>query len=207
MSIVYPLTPPATPTTRTLKMIMQSVTAMTTSPFTGQQQVIEYPGAEWWEMQVTLPPMVRASAEAWIAFLGSLRGRSGTFLMGDRTATAPLGVGTGAPVVDGANQSGKTLNVRGWTISVTGILKAGSYLSIGTGASTRLYKNLTDANSDGAGKCALDLFPQIKDLPADGAAITLASPLGTFRLKANQREWDVSEALLYGLSFDALEAI
>jgi hypothetical protein len=206
MPIVYPLTPPATPTTRTLKMIAMSITAMTSSPFTGQQQVIEYPG-EWWEMQCALPTMPRAQAEAWISFLLSLRGRSGTFLMGDRTAAAPRGIATGTPVVDGAGQTGKILNVKGWTPSQVGILKAGDYFQVGVGAAARLYKNLTDVNSDGAGKTALDVFPQVRDLPADLTAITTANPVGQFRLKANQREWDVDTALLYGIAFSAQEAI
>jgi hypothetical protein len=204
VAITYPLALP-TPGPQKLVLTGRTMVSFSQSPFSGVQQVNEWP-AEWWEAEVSLPPMRRVTAEAWTTFLLALRGRSGTFYLGDSAAKTPRGVATGTPVVNGAGQTGKSLATRGWTISITGILKAGDYLQVGSGATKRLYKNLTDANSDGSGNATFDIFPRLRESPADGAAITLSTTQGTFRLQDNARSWDIDEALIYGIQFKALEA-
>ena len=54
--------------------------AYSRSPFTFAGQVHEYAG-KMWQADVTLPPMKRDLAEAWIAFLVSLKGQRGTFYL------------------------------------------------------------------------------------------------------------------------------
>lgn len=73
---------------------------MSQSPFTGSEQTFEWP-AEWWLADISLPPMARASAEAWNSFLLSLRGRSGTFYLGD----------SGAPALQSGLQSAQEVNL------------------------------------------------------------------------------------------------
>jgi hypothetical protein len=129
MAIIYPLTPPTSPGFRRVQFAARSVAGITASPFTGQQQVYSWPG-EWWEATAELPAMLRADAEAWIAFLASLRGVYGTFNFGDPAGRTPRGVATGSPVVYGAAQSGTSLLTAIWAGSQAGILKAGDYLQI-----------------------------------------------------------------------------
>jgi hypothetical protein len=207
LSITFPLALPSSPPGfRTFDMLGRSVVGMARSPFTGSQQLYEFPG-EWWELQASLPPMTRANAERWIAFLLSLRGRSGTFLAGDPLGKTPQGVATGTPLVNGANQTGKSLTLKGFTISITGILKAGDYIQIGTGLTQRLYKCLKDVNSDGGGNAVLDIWPRLRESPADNAAVTTASTAGLFRLGTNDSaHWTVDVAQKYGLGLTAVEA-
>jgi hypothetical protein len=176
------------------------------SPFTLQQETYQWPGEEWL-VDVSLPPMAQATAEAWINFLVSLRGQLGTFYLADPTHTAPNGVGTGTPVVNGAQSAmSKTLATKGWTHGVTGILKAGDLIQVGTGVQQRIYKVLVDANSDGSGLATLDIFPALREGVSDNQGITLANPAGTFRLQSNERNWTVDLAKVHGIDFKCEEA-
>lgn len=201
MTITYPLALPATPKAKRVTLRMMDVVAMSRSPFTGQSQVYAHAG-QWWEADVSLPSMIRASAEPWLAFLASLRGMYGTFLMGSTTGAAPRGIATGAPAVAGAGQSGMTLMTDGWTTGQTGILKAGDYIQVGT----ELHKVLADANSDGGGLATLDIWPALRASPADNATIVVNNAVGLFRLAANARPWDESEGPIYDIAFSCVEA-
>jgi hypothetical protein len=207
VSITYPLALPSSPPGfRSFEMSGHSTVGRSVSPFTGSQQIYEWPGT-WWAVRASLPPMARADAERWIAFMLALRGSAGTFLLGDPLGTAPRGVATGTPLVNGASQTGKSLTTKGWTHSITGILKMGDYLQIGTGLTQRLYKNLQDTNSDGTGVAVFDVFPSLRESPADNAAIVLSAAKGLFRMATNDAGWTVDVAKTYGLGFEAIEAI
>lgn len=204
--ITYPLNLPASPPGfRTFDLNGNAVVGLSVSPFTGQQQIYEWPGS-WWEAKVSLPPMKRADAERWIGFLLALRGRAGTFLMGDPLAKTARGIATGTPQVNGAGQTGKTLATKGWTANKTGILLAGDYFQLGSGSATRLHKLLKDANSDGTGLATLDIFPSLRESPANNDALTISSARGTFRLAANKQGFAINVDQTYGIGFEAVEA-
>jgi hypothetical protein len=207
MAITFPLSMPSTPGLRTIKLTGTNVVGAAVSPFTGQTQVFEWP-AEFWSIEVALPPMKRINAEAWVAFLLALRGMSGTFLIGDPLGATPQGVATGTPLVNGAQAAGsKTLAVKGWTHSITGILKAGDYIQLGTGTGQRLHKVLQDVNSDSSGHATLDIFPRTRAAVADGDPIVTSDCKGAFRLSDNSRAWSVDYTKIYGLNFKGVEAI
>jgi len=86
--------------------------ALSSSPFTYAQKVYAYPGQRW-SASVTIPPVRRDTAEPWIAFLTALRGQYGTFLMGDPNATAPQGAASGTLLVNGASQTGGSIDCDG----------------------------------------------------------------------------------------------
>lgn len=207
MAISFPLSLPASPGFNGVSVTATNIVGISSSAFTGETQVQEWPG-EMWSFAMSLPPMKRDQAEAWLAFLLALRGISGTFLLGDPNGSAPQGVATGTPLVNGAHTAGsKTLNTKGWTPSVTRILKAGDYLQIGTGVTQRMHKALTDVNSDGSGLASIDIWPRLREDLADGAAITLNNCACVCRLADNNRQWSLSTARTYGIQFKAVEAI
>jgi hypothetical protein len=189
-----------------VRLVANDVVGVSQSPFTAVQQVYRYSG-QFWEADITLPPMKRADAEYWISFLLKLNGPFGTFLMGDPNGATARGAATGTPLVNGAGQTGNELVTDGWTTSTTGILKAGDYIQLGTGATSRLYKVLDDVNSDGSGNATLTLWPDLRSAPADNAAITVSNTKTTFRLNSAQTSWDINEATIYGLTFGAREAL
>lgn len=205
MAITYPLSLPNANIAK-VRMIANDVVGVSQSPFTAAQQVYRYTG-QFWEADVTLPPMKRADAEYWISFLMKLNGPYGTFLLGDPNGQTARGVATGTPLVNGGSQTGNELVTDGWTNSTTGILKAGDYIQIGTALTSRLYKVLDDVNSDGSGNATLTIWPDLRTAPADNTAITVANPKGLFRLNSAQTTWDINEAAIYGMTFGAREAL
>jgi hypothetical protein len=150
-----------------------------------------------------MPPLTGAQAPAWIAFLMSLRGTLNVFQIGDPLSRAPQGSGAGSPVVNGGAQTGYMLATRGWTAGASGVLLPGDWLQIGY----RLYRNLGIANADGSGAATLSIWPQIRESPADGAALVLNNTQGLFRLKANSRKFSMLTNRTYGLQFDIREAL
>lgn len=205
MAITYPVTFPDLGI-RSMNIRAQSVVSIASSPFTGSQQVYRHQG-QWWEAEVTLPPMKRDEAEQVAAFLLKMNGQYGTFLLGDKANTAPRGVGTGTPVVSGGSQTGSTLVTDGWTTSTTGILKAGDWIQLGSGSTTRLHKVLNDVDSDGSGVASIDIWPNLRSSPTDGEAVVVNSPKGIWRLASNSTEYSIDEASIYGVTFACVEAL
>lgn len=108
----------------------------------------------------------------------------------------------------GAHAAGlKTLATQGWPANVAGVLLAGDYIMLVYGTTLRLHKLLRDVNTDGAGNATLEIFPRLRAASADSQPIFYHDCRGTFRLTDNRREWDLDEALKYGISFSAAEAL
>lgn len=205
MAITYPISIPNTDIAK-VRLVANNIVGVSQSPFTAVQQVYKYTG-QFWEADITLPPMKREQAEYWISFLLKLNGSYGTFLLGDPNGQTARGVATGTPLVNGASQTGNELITDGWTNSTTGILKAGDYIQLGSGSTAKLYKVLDDVNSDSSGNATLTLFPDLRTSPADNATITVSNPKGVFRLNAGATSWDINEASVYGITFGAREAL
>ncbi len=206
MAISFPVSIPAGRVVRGIRWIMLDAVGVNESPFTFSQEVYEHAGKRW-GIDVQLKAMQRADAEAWVAFLASLRGRRGTFLMGDPINGTARGAATGTPLVKGASQTGGTLLTDGWTAGVTGIVKQGDWIQLGSTSSAHLHKVLADANSDGSGNATLELWPGPRTAPADNATITVTNPVGVWRLTENVRGYDIGLAQMYGLAFSAVEAL
>lgn len=206
MAISYPLTLPSHTGIAQINFRAINTVGMSMSPFTYAQQVVAHSGQRW-ETDITLPPMKRADAEQWIAWLVSLRGQLGTFTLGDPTGSTPRGSAGGTPVVNGADQVGGTLAIDGCTASQTGWLKAGDYIQLGSGTTATLHKVLQDANSDGSGNVSLDIWPYIRSAPTDGSTVVTSNTVGKFRLASNEQNWSINEASIYGMTFGAVEAI
>lgn len=206
MAITYPLSLPTQAGIRSVQLRANDLVSMNMSPFSAKQQVYKYTG-QYWEADISLPPMKRDDAEYWITFLMKLNGSYGTFLLGDPNASTPRGVATGTPLVNGASQTGYELITDGWTPDTIGILKAGDYIQLGTGEDSRLYKVLDDVDSDGSGNATLDLWPNLRSSPDDNATIVTTNCKSVFRLSTNVTEINIDEASIYGVTFGALESL
>ena len=90
MAITYPITLPSHTGIRSVSFRASNAVAYSMSPFTFAGQAHKYPG-QMWEADITLPPMHRSNAEQWNAFLMSLNGQAGTFLLGDPNGCVPRG--------------------------------------------------------------------------------------------------------------------
>ena len=194
MAISYPLDLPTNIGMASIELRAKNTVAVSSSPFTYKQTVYAYDG-QMWEADVTLPPMNRDDAESWIAFLMSLKGRYGTFLLNDPSATSVRGTATSATITGSAGDSSVS-------VSMTGTLKAGDYIQLGTASDATLHKVLVDKSGSGT----LEIWPKLrKDRSSVSAGLTSAS--GVFRLASNETAWSVNDASFYGISFGATEVV
>jgi hypothetical protein len=87
MTITYPLAFPSLGVAK-VRITQNAVVAVSRSPFTGQEQVQEHPG-QWFECEISLPPMYRDDYAEWDSFFLQLNGRAGTFLACDSSYRKP----------------------------------------------------------------------------------------------------------------------
>jgi len=158
-------------------------------------------------VDISVPPFRRETMEPLVAFLLAMNGPEKTFLLGDPKNKTPRGSARGLAQVKGSGQTGNSLLVDGATAGTVGWLKAGDWIQLGTGASSRLYKVLQDVTSDGDGNARILIWPDLRSSPADNAAVRLENTVGVFRLANTNTAWSINEVCTYGISFSAVEAV
>jgi hypothetical protein len=161
------------------------------SPFTMQIQQYNWPG-QGWLGSVDCPPMVRADAEAVIAFL--LGAQRGTFYFQDYANPINRGGVTGTLTVTTATANATTLTFGG----ATGSFALGDWLQI----STSLYK-VVQVNSSSS----VEVFPVLRSSYAASTPITYANAKGVFRLASSSTEWSIDLASIYGINFSIIEDV
>lgn len=165
-----------------------------------------------WAGDFTLPrqslrdPLTRA----WKAFLTDLDGSGGRFYMGDPDGQTPQGTPTGAPVVDGAGQSGTSLLITGATALVSGWLLLADYFHVDMPSGRRELKMIrgADIDTDGTGAASLTFKPPLRESPGDGAAIVTVNPTCVMQLLDDQQAgWEGNEVGAAAIAFRAVEAV
>lgn len=194
MAISYPLSTPTTIGIESIELRAVNAVAVSSSPFTYKQQVISQ-GGQRWEASITIPSVRRDLAADWKAMLVALKGQTGTFLLGDPDYAEPRGDVSSCTLTGTAGDSSVS-------VTMTGTLKAGDYIQLGSGSSARLHQVLVDKTGSGT----LEIWP---DLRSDytGATVTFNDAKGVFRLAQNITTWSINNASSYGISFEAVEEI
>ena len=192
MAIGYPLNPPSPFNLSRLSFTGVSAVSRNTSPFTMQVQQYNWPGQAWLG-SVDCPPMVRADAEAVIAFL--LAAQRGTFYFQDYANPTNRGGVTGTLTVATATANSTTLTYA--NSGGSGSFALGDWIQI----STSLYKII---KVDGT---TLDVFPVLRSSYAASTPITYANAKGVFRLASGSTEWSIDLASIYGVNFSIIEDV
>lgn len=205
MPVSFPLSLPTGRGLRRLSIEPVSAVGVSMSPFSFSQQVYVHQG-EMWSGSFDLGEMNRDDGEEWAAFLTATGGREGTFLLGDPLGATPRGTWAGgAPLVNGASQTGKALIIDGLSAGATG--KKGDWFQLGSGATSRLHKLTLDFTANGSGQAALDFWPSLRSSPADNAVVTISAAKGLFRLASNKRGWSLEDVRFGGISVQFHEAL
>lgn len=193
--INYPLTAP-TSTVGYESIEFRAVNAVVTSqsPFTYKQQVFAHQGQRW-EASVNIPSVGKDLAADWKSFLVALKGQTGTFLLGDPDYRNQRGD------VSSCTLTG-TLGQESVSVVMTGTLKSGDYIQLGTGQNARLHTVLQDQTGDGT----LEIWPGLRD-NYTAATVTFTDPKGVFRLRENMSSYSINNDSRYGISFEAIEVI
>jgi hypothetical protein len=197
----FPLRMPARPGFREVIWGMDSVVAVTESPFTFKQQTISWPGQRW-KCGLRLPPMKLDLAREWFGFFASLNGQEGTFLLSDSAfARRQIGDGLGNPETDGAQTTGRAITTKGWTPLIQ-VGRSGDWLEL----AGRLRRVIAPAWSGADGKAKMLIWPHIGALEPD-VHIEWLRPTGIFRLTSEiETTWDI-QRMMAGLQFSCVEAL
>lgn len=134
-------------------------------------------------------------------FMDAQHGQAETFTV--VMPITPLGTWPGSPVVNGAAQTGYTLNLRGFTASQTGVIKQGDILKSANVA--KVYRATADANSDAGGLVAVTLNCQLVTSPADGEAIVSSNVPFTVANTTDVIETALAAALIGSMGIDLIE--
>jgi hypothetical protein len=181
----------------------QEKVSVTDGSFNFQEQVFDWQQSMW-SGKVSFPAMNRDSQDAWSAFILQCRGQVNAFMIGDPKAALPKGSPVGAPLVNGAAQTGFSLLTRGWSLTQYRLLLPGDFIQIGY----RLYKILNPVNSDSSGHATLAIWPNLRDLPADSTPIIASNCKGLFRLAKSSGNGFSTNTGSYGVAaLDIREAL
>ena len=159
--------------------------------------------AQRWALSFGYQVMSRALLAPLYAFLLGQRGQADTFTTVLPGHTAPQGSWTGTPVVNGASQTGSSINVSGFTASQTGIAKAGDLLKFA--GHTKVYMVTADANSSVSGTATLSIQPALMQSPATNEAITSSNVPFTVARTSDSMDSGIQAGPLYSLSLDMIE--
>ena len=171
MALTYPLSTPTTIGIESIELRAVNAVAVSQSPFTYKQQVISH-GGQKWEASVTIPSVHRDKAAEWKALLVGLKGQVGTFLLGDPDYATPQGTVSSCTLT--GNAGDETV-----TAVMTGTLKAGDYIQLGSASSAKLHQVLLDQDGDGS----LEIWPALRS-DYTGATVVFNNPKGVFRLRS-----------------------
>lgn len=194
MSGTFPSSP--TPSTVDLRSLTQTEASVAHSL---NEQTRTFGGQRWGAM-LTWPVMTRAQAMPLLAFCVAQRGGYDKFqIVLPPPFDTPQGTWLGTPAVDGASQTGRTLNLKGFTPSASGVVKAGDVFK--NNNNSKVYMATADANANGAGKVVgLAIEPALIASPGDGELIVYTSVPFTMRLVADLIEVPVRPPTLFAYS-------
>jgi len=163
---------PTSPETVTIKF--DSWHGMTESKSLSGRSFRRLIGGHYWAFTFKYSgALSRADAMKLLSFFQGQKNGFDTFTTTVPGMTVPLWVATGTPLVNGASQVGSSIITDGWTVSITGILKAGDILKFAN--HTKVYMVTADANSNGSGQATISISPALVQSPADNSAITISS--------------------------------
>ena len=206
MAISYPLALPAATGIKSVIITPISIVGMTRSIYTLEEQVQVHPGQAW-QADINLPIMNEVNAQIWIAFLLSLNGVQGTFLMSDPTGALPRGVASSnrnpSPLVDGAGQSGNELNIDNCPVNITDYLKVGDYIQLDYG----YHRLLEDVSTNAAGEANLSIWPNLRRSPANNESVRTINPVGIWRLISSSSFFTDTDFLFKEMGFSCIEAV
>jgi hypothetical protein len=183
---------PSFPGLRSVDFTISDAVGTVVSPFTGQVQTMQWPGADMLKGTMTLPSLEPKLAQQWIAFLMQLRGMSYAFQVGDPLFKQPAGTPSGTPVtsLEAPGSTGNTamsqvLGTNGWTPSAANVLLPGDWIQVGF----RLYRCLDAVSSDTEGNATFNIWPSLREPVVDGVSIVTENTQGLFRLSTNDRKF------------------
>ena len=161
-------------------------------------------GAQRWVITADWVGLTRAQFAPIQAFVLAQRGQWDTFTAALPAHKLPQGIATGTPLVNGANQQGRSLATRGWTANLAGVMKSGDFLGIA--GQTKVYMVTADANSDNTGSATLLIEPALLMVPSDNVSLVVRNVPLTLAMGGDTLESAVAPGSIYNFSLQLVEA-
>lgn len=169
------------------------------------QRQVRTRGGQRWGIKLSWRNLRRDQIASLFAFAIAQRGQYEAFTLTVPGHTAPLGIATGTPVVNGSNQAGRSLVTSGWTSNTAGILKAGTYLKCA--GHSKVYLLTADASSDALGVATLAIEPALIATPANSEALVINNVPFTVSLASDIREVPLRPGIFMDLDLDMVEVL
>jgi len=115
-----------------------------------------------------------------------------------------LGSPAGTPLVNGADQTGRSVVTDGWSNSIV-IFKAGDYLKFAN--HDKVYTVSADVSSNGSGAATIAIEPALITSPATDSAITYTSVPFTVALTSRVQEFSTGTNGLFEFEIDLEEVL
>ena len=195
-----PILLPSTPFTAEITPIYRDFGSVISPPLGGEEQRINRLGNRW-GLAVRLPPMeIEPQGREWIAALNEGVSEGVVFAF----PQVDFAVGTpGATLVNGAGQTGSTINLDGFSASYQ--IRKGQFFSIIIDNRRYLYQARAAIAASVGGVVALPITPMIRKSPADNAVCEFAAPMIEGFLQGQGNQWTVAAARTVGLEFTIFE--
>lgn len=154
------------------------------SPITGAIQTVDR-GGEHLVATLTYSNLQTADRALLIGFLAKLNGQQHRVTLPFH-AVDNQGAFGGTPLVNGASQTGTSIDIDGASGTVTGWIKAGDVFSF----NGEMKICTADANSDAGGNVTISFSPRIRTSPANNDPVETTAPSGTFMLANPRQSWN-----------------
>ena len=192
--------PSITPTSQTFELVTN--TSQFQSPVSGAVQTLSRKGS-YWKTRMTFRNLSGSDRAEMQAFIAKMDGQTHRMRLEDYgrvrngAATSPQSV-----LVDGAGQTGSSIDLDGATASVTNFFKAGDYISF----NNELNMVTADASSDGTGSLTVSIAPPIRKATDDNDAVQIFAPFGVFMMINNPR-WNTESSYISSITIEAIEDV
>jgi len=192
--------PSITPTSQTFELVTN--TSQFQSPVSGAVQTLSRKGS-YWKTRMTFRNLSGNDRAEMQAFIAKMDGQTHRMRLEDYgrvrngAATSPQSV-----LVDGAGQTGSSIDLDGATASVTNFFKAGDYISF----NNELHMVTADASSDGTGSLTVSIAPPIRKATDDNDAVQIFAPFGVFMMINNPR-WNTESSYISSITIEAIEDV
>lgn len=173
-------------------MQLSGNTGIFQSPLNGSIQTLDRGGLRW-EAQYTFSKLRGDARANLIGTLAGLRAQANRLRV-PVYDNAKRGLYGGTPTVDGASQTGNSINLADLSNNITDWIRKGDYFSIDVNGEHELKMATADASSNGTGLITVSFEPRLRTSPLDNAVVyveddVLPKPRGIFILTDPNALW------------------
>lgn len=188
----------------TAKMMFIDKSTHLVPSYGGEEQQIIRPGSRF-GVEITLPRKRYAAIGAagvmqWISRLNQAKHGEALFRVPQPGLVIPA---AGVPRVNGAGQSGITLNCDGFNAGYA--WREGQFISILHAGNHYVHQFAADGAANGAGVAVLPLFPMLRVEPADNSLIFIEAPMIQGKILGDEQQWEIDYIRTAGLTFAIAE--